>query len=208
VEPGSAVLDEGRLTVAGVCRTYDKEKVQVRISKGGGKLGAHNTILDQSYVQDHVQLYRDVVERVIRPWDSTPDNTGVLNAKNDGGEHVSSPNRLLEPRRSSVFSICGYNCISRKMSSAIPSLGQAMRRFTRLSLRQSETKSSSRLAAPSSRSVFSQPSRLSTRSLKHSLSSQCMHSRYFSSSAFRRASKVPNRNPFTRSGVRIFLRGN
>ena len=44
-------------------------------SKGGGKLGAHNTILDQSYVQDHVQLYRDVVERVIRPWDSTPDNT-------------------------------------------------------------------------------------------------------------------------------------
>jgi hypothetical protein len=119
-----------------------------------------------------------------------------------------SPNRLLRLHRPSVFSICSCNCISRKMSSPIPSLGQAMRRFTRLSLRQSETKSSSRLAAPSSRFGFSQFSRLSTRSRKHSLSSQCIHSRCFSSSAFRRASKVPNRNPFTRSGVRIFLRGN
>ena len=60
------------------------EKVQVEESvKGGGKLGAHKTILDrsyvqdQSYVQDHVQLYRDVVERVIRPWSCMPDNTVV-----------------------------------------------------------------------------------------------------------------------------------
>jgi hypothetical protein len=42
---------------------------------------AHNTILDQSYVQDHVQLYRDVVERVIRPWESMPDNTVFVGHK-------------------------------------------------------------------------------------------------------------------------------
>ena len=68
----------GAVYASDVCQFRDKEweKVQVEESvKGGGKLGAHNTILDQSYVQDHVQLYRDVVERVIRPWDSTPDNT-------------------------------------------------------------------------------------------------------------------------------------
>jgi hypothetical protein len=37
VEPGSAVLDEGGLAVAGVCRTYDKEweKVQVEESVKG-----------------------------------------------------------------------------------------------------------------------------------------------------------------------------
>jgi hypothetical protein len=108
----------------------------------------------------------------------------------------------------SIFNTFRRICIFHKMSSTVPSLEQAMRRFTRLSLRQTETKSSWRAVAPPSRSVFFYTSRLPGRSSKQALSSQCIYARSFSNTAFRQAPNVPTRNPFTRSGVRIFLRGN
>jgi hypothetical protein len=96
------------------------------------------------------------------------------------------------------------------MAVRVPSLSQAMRRFSRFSLLQGpETAPCKVLPSPSRQ--LSSSSSLTARPRRKPVSLQCLHqqsSRALSLSPLRLARTVEQAKVLNRTGVRIFLRGN